>query len=129
MKTLLKLESLGLLAFFTLIYFSVLQGKSSTFFLCFLLPDLAFLLLLFSKKATIIAYNFLHHLGALAIITGLGYFLNNPFLLELGVIFMAHACFDRALGIGLKYFDHINHTHLGWIGKKKQLSDLSQTGV
>jgi hypothetical protein len=36
-----------------------------------------------------------------------------------GLIFMAHSCFDRVAGYGLKYFDSFDHTHLGWVGKSK----------
>ena len=36
-----------------------------------------------------------------------------------GVILYGHASMDRIFGYGLKYGDHFQHTHLGWIGKLK----------
>jgi len=30
-----------------------------------------------------------------------------------------HVAVDRALGYGLKFGDDFQHTHLGWIGKRK----------
>lgn len=120
MKLLLRLESIALFGLFTFLYFNFTDGSTLFFFLTFFAPDLAFLLLFFNKKATVVAYNVAHHLGLIALLLGLGYFLPMDGLLHLGIVFMAHAFFDRSFDIGLKYFDHINHTHLGWIGKKSE---------
>ena len=52
----------------------------------------------------------------------LGLLLNNEMVIKVGLIFMAHSCFDRVAGYGLKYLDDFDHTHLGWIGKSKDKS-------
>ena len=38
-----------------------------------------------------------------------------------GLIIYGHSSMDRALGYGLKFGDHFQHTHLGWIGKRSAL--------
>lgn len=118
MKILLRLESTVLFGLLTFGFFNFTDGSILFFFLTFFAPDLAFILLIFNKKATILVYNLTHHLGFIAVIIAISYLLSMEVLLNIGIVFMAHAYFDRSLGIGLKYFDHINHTHLGWIGKK-----------
>ena len=40
-------------------------------------------------------------------------------LLLAAIILFGHASMDRMFGYGLKFGDHFQHTHLGWIGKGK----------
>lgn len=117
MKNVLKLEELGLLLLFTLMYFHLYPGVWGFYAALFFAPDLAFAFYLISPKAGSIAYNTTHHKGLMAVLIVIGIFLQNDLLLKVGLIFMAHSCFDRVFGYGLKYADNFGHTHLGWIGK------------
>jgi hypothetical protein len=119
MKLILKLEELSLLIFFSFIYFHYFPGTWGFFLGLFFVPDISFIFFLLSKKAGAILYNVFHHKGVIVLIIALGYFLSNDLLLKTGLIFMAHSCFDRVAGYGLKYLDNFDHTHLGWIGKSK----------
>ena len=121
MKNVLKLEELGLLLLFTLMYFHLFSGSWGYYAALFFAPDLAFVFYLLSPKAGSIAYNTTHHKGLMSVLIVIGFFLQNDLLLKVGLIFMAHSCFDRVLGYGLKYADDFGHTHLGWIGKSANL--------
>lgn len=119
MKYILKLEELGLFLFFSMIYFHFFPGTWGLFLGLFFVPDVSFLFFLLSKKAGAIAYNIFHHKGVMVLTILTGYVLHYDWLMQVGLIFMAHSCFDRVAGYGLKYFDSFDHTHLGWVGKSK----------
>lgn len=119
MKIALKLEELGLLIFFSVLYFQYYQGSWGLYLGMFFVPDVSFALYLITKKLGAIAYNILHHKGVLALVILIGFFLKDDMIIKVGLIFMAHSCFDRVAGYGLKYIDDFDHTHLGWIGKSK----------
>lgn len=85
------------------------------FFLCLIL-------LFFSKKATVVVYNLLHHQGLIAVVCLAGLFLHLDLMVRVGLIFLAHSTFDRVAGYGLKYADNLDHTHLGWVGKSKHFN-------
>jgi len=119
MKNILKLEEFGLLILFSAIYINYYNGTWGLYLGLFFVPDISFILYLASKKMGAIAYNIFHHKGFIALILLLGFILDNNFIIKMGLIFMAHSCFDRILGYGLKYLDDFDHTHLGWIGKSK----------
>ena len=119
MKNILKIEELGLLILFSIIYFYHYQGSWGLYLGLFFVPDFAFALYLITKKLGSIAYNVFHHKGLMALIIIIGFFLQNELVIKVGLIFMAHSCFDRVAGYGLKYLDDFDHTHLGWIGKSK----------
>ncbi len=117
MKNILKLEELGLFLLFTVVYFQYYGVGWGLFLGLFLAPDLAFVFYLVSAKAGSIAYNFMHHKGIMALVIITGLLLHHDLIIKIGLIFMAHSCFDRIFGYGLKYPDAFEHTHLGWIGK------------
>ena len=119
MRTTLKLEQLPLFILFTLVYFEFYEGGWVLFASLFFAPDLAFLAILINKKVATIAYNAAHHKGLISLMMIIGYVISNELLILIGLIFMAHSCFDRMLGYGLKFFDSFDHTHLGWMGKSK----------
>jgi hypothetical protein len=119
MKTILKLEELGLLILFSVLYFQYYQGSWRFYLGLFFIPDVSFVLYLITKKLGAIAYNVFHHKGVLALVILIGFFFKYEMIAKVGVIFMAHSCFDRVAGYGLKYLDDFDHTHLGWIGKSK----------
>ena len=118
MKNVLKLEELGLLALFTVVYFHFYPGTWGLYLGLFFVPDISFALYLVSAKAGAVAYNFLHHKGVMAVVVLTGLYLQDDLLIKIGLIFLAHSSFDRVLGYGLKYPDSFSHTHLGWIGKE-----------
>jgi hypothetical protein len=122
MKFVLKLEELGLVILFSFIYFHFYQGGWPLFLGLFFVPDISFILFLVSRKVGAAGYNILHHKGFMVMVMFVGYLLNNAIVIQTGLIFMAHSCFDRFVGYGLKYFDSFEHTHLGWVGKSKQLN-------
>ena len=122
MKNVLKLEYLGLLIFFSSMYFQFFPGSWGIFLALFFVPDISFAAYLISKKAGAIVYNCLHHQGLMAVVFGIGYFNHQEWLMRIGLIFLAHSFFDRVAGYGLKYPDSFDHTHLGWIGKSKNLN-------
>ncbi len=117
MKQILKLEELGLLILFGVIYFQYYHGTWGLYLGLFFVPDVSFVLFLITKKLGAIAYNVFHHKGVMALVILTGFLLQDDLVSKIGLIFMAHSCFDRVAGYGLKYFDSFDHTHLGWIGK------------
>ncbi|MEZ4902698.1 MAG: DUF4260 domain-containing protein [Spirosomataceae bacterium] len=122
MKYIIKLEELGLFGLFSIVYFYHLHGLWGLFLGLFFVPDVVFLLYLINKKTGAIAYNIFHHRGVIALMILMGMAFQNDMTIKVGLIFMAHSCFDRVFGYGLKYFDSFDHTHLGWIGKSKHLN-------
>ena len=119
MKLVLKLEELGLLVLFSLIYFQFYEGSWGLYLAFFFVPDVSFVLFLITPQIGAIAYNVFHHKGVMALVILAGFLLKNDLVIKVGLIFMAHSSFDRVAGYGLKYFDSFDHTHLGWIGKSK----------
>lgn len=119
MKSVLKLEELALFGLFTLTYFYLYPGIWIFFLALFFVPDVSFVFYLISTKVGAIAYNILHHKGIMALVVVLGFYMENDLMIKIGLIFLAHSSFDRVFGYGLKYDDHFEHTHLGWIGKSK----------
>jgi len=122
MKNIIKLEEVGLLILFSILYFNFYNGTWGFFLALFFVPDVSFASYLIHKKAGTIAYNFFHHKGVMAAVIAIGLYFSNDLVSKIGLIFMAHSCFDRALGYGLKYSDSFDHTHLGWIGKSKHFN-------
>ncbi len=119
MKFVLKVEEFCLLILFSVAYFYYFNGTWSLYLALFFVPDISFILYLITKKLGAIAYNIFHHKGVMSMVALLGLLLNNQLIIKIGLIFMAHSCFDRVAGYGLKYLDDFDHTHLGWIGKSK----------
>jgi hypothetical protein len=119
MKNLLKLEELGLMILFSFAYFHLFNGSWILFVSLFFVPDLSFIAYLISKNAGTVSYNAFHHKGIMVVLILSGFVLQNNLIIQTGLIFMSHSCFDRAIGYGLKYGDSFDHTHLGWIGKNK----------
>ena len=115
MKTLVRLEELGLFLF-SIYLFSSLPFPWWTFPLLLLAPDLSIGVYLAGPHVGAVAYNLVHH-RALALIYYVGgVLLGAPGLSLAGVILFAHSSLDRALGYGLKFADRFTNTHLGSIG-------------
>ena len=131
MKNVLKLEEL---AQFGLILFALAAAHQPwwIFLLLLLGPDIGMLGYLINTKAGALTYNLLHHKGVAIgfVIAGAIVRHSGPFeltsgkveelLLIIGLILYGHSSMDRMLGYGLKFSDHFQHTHLGWIGKGQQ---------
>lgn len=81
------------------------------------LPDLLMAGYLYSTRLGALAYNLVHATPIPAVGIAIGWWQHSPLLLAIGLVWLAHIGLDRALGYGLKYPDHFQHTHLGHIGR------------
>jgi Domain of unknown function (DUF4260) len=88
------------------------------FALLFLAPDLAMLAYVAGPRAGAILYNLAHHVALPLGLTLAGFFAGVPLATAVGLIWIAHIGFDRALGYGLKYSTRFRDTHLGRIGRR-----------
>ncbi len=117
MKSLLKLEEVLLFVAFTGIYFYYMDGSWSFFLVLFFVPDVTFLPYLITHGIGAFFYNAFHHKGLIILFLIIGGYFKITVMVDVSLIFLAHSCFDRIFGYGLKYSDSFEHTHLGWIGK------------
>ncbi len=129
MKNLLKLEEL---AQFLLCLLALVMNDVPwwAYLLLALGPDIAMLGYLVNTRTGAIAYNLLHHKGVAVLVAACGFaseFLNMlsgtnnlaSTLIIAAIILYGHSSMDRFFGYGLKFGDSFQHTHLGWIGKRK----------
>ena len=116
MKLTLKAEEAALFML-ALVLFRPLGMSGWWFAAFFLAPDLGMLGYLANPRLGALTYNLLHHKGLAVLLYLAGLFLDHEWLQFTGLLLLAHASFDRALGYGLKYPDSFHHTHLGYIGK------------
>ncbi|MBL8001773.1 MAG: DUF4260 domain-containing protein [Flavobacteriales bacterium] len=129
MKTLLRLEELA--QFLACLLLLVMNAVPWWAYLLLLLgPDFGMLGYLVNTRVGAITYNLFHHKGIALLVAALALgsdLLNLALatpglghgLLLTAIILFGHSSMDRALGYGLKFGDHFQHTHLGWIGKGK----------
>jgi hypothetical protein len=117
MKTLIRLEELGLFLF-TIYLFSLLRLPWWYFLLLLFVPDLSILGYVAGARVGALVYDFIHHRALALIYYVAGVSLGLPLLALGGIILFAHSSLDRTLGYGLKFPDAFNHTHLGMIGGK-----------
>lgn len=88
-------------------------GSWEMFAALFLVPGVAFAAFLAGPRIGSIVYNALHTtLGPLLLI-GAGYGAGRSLFVQMGLVWLAHIGFDRALGFGLKYASGFAATHLG----------------
>ena len=99
--------------------YGVWGGSWWVFALLFLVPDLSFIAYLSDPKSGAVVYNAAHSYMAPVALMTLGFALGEPLVLSIGMIWLAHIGFDRALGYGLKYQAGFGFTHLGRIGRAK----------
>lgn len=117
-RVLLRLEGLCVLVVSLLAYAKFGDGWA-IFALFFFTPDLSFLGYLAGPKFGAVLYNCAHSvIGALAVLAA-GVFLSVSAAATVGLIWLAHIGFDRALGYGLKYSAGFGFTHLGLIGRAR----------
>jgi hypothetical protein len=117
MKTVLKLEELGLFIF-GIYLFSFLNYQWWWFLALILAPDLSMLGYAVNAKIGAFSYNVFHHRGIAVLLYILGSYLHIEVLQLIGTILFSHAAMDRFFGYGLKYETGFKYTHLGEIGKK-----------
>lgn len=86
--------------------------------LLFFAPDGSWLGYLFGPRVGALSYNAAHLYAGGAILAGVGHAFGLAGLwTNLGLIWMAHVGYDRALGYGLKEITGFTDTHLGRIGR------------
>jgi hypothetical protein len=111
-KFLLHLEGLGVLAGAAWLYRD-LGASWLLFALLFLAPDLFMVGYLGGTGVGAWVYNLGHTYVVPSALLVLAYYGGHPALFPIGLIWIAHIGFDRALGWGLKYGDSFKATHLG----------------
>ena len=111
-KIVLRLEGLTLFAAMLVLY-ATWGGSWWIFAILFLAPDLSFVAYLIDPKTGAFAYNAAHSYMAPVALLTLGFGLDEPLILSIAMIWLAHIGIDRALGYGLKYEAGFGFTHLG----------------
>ncbi|SFJ73372.1 DUF4260 domain-containing protein [Celeribacter neptunius] len=86
--------------------------------LLFFTPDLSFAAYGAGPRVGAVVYNLLHLYAFGALVALIGWLTAAPVALCLGLLWIAHAGFDRVLGYGLKSSEGFGVTHLGRIGRK-----------
>ncbi len=119
MNNLIKLEELGQFLL-SILLFNQLDYAWWVFPACLLLPDLSMIGYVANTKIGAWVYNFFHHKLLAIAMLGLGLWIDSSLLSLAGVITFGHSAMDRIFGYGLKLNDNFKHTHLGWIGEKRE---------
>lgn len=88
-------------------------------FLVFFAPDLSFAAYLFGPRVGAFGYNLVHLYAFGLWVAVLGLTVGGFDIVALGLLWLAHAGFDRALGYGLKSGEAFVITHLGRIGPNR----------
>lgn len=114
MKTLLRLESLGVLLVSVCFYYDN-HFSWVTFLALILVPDLTMFGYYFGSRVGARCYNLFHTYVFPLLFIGIGFMLDNSIWTMLGLIWTAHIAIDRSLGFGLKYQDNFKKTHLGQV--------------
>jgi hypothetical protein len=117
-RMLLRLEGATVLAA-TIAVYAAAGFSWPLFLVLFLAPDLAMFAYLGGPRIGAVGYNLVHtYVGAIALALA-GFFGGSAVTTAIGLIWIAHIGFDRALGFGLKYPTSFHDTHLsrGRIGR------------
>ena len=88
-------------------------------FVVFLAFDLSALFYLANTRVGAASYNAVHNYAAPALLFVAFIATDVRWLAFVALAWALHVAVDRALGYGLKFDDDFQHTHLGWIGRKK----------
>lgn len=116
MKTILKLEEVGLFIF-GIFLFHQLYFQWWWFLILILAPDISMIGYIMGNRVGALSYNFFHHRGVAVLVYLLGVYFNNQIIQLVGVILFSHSTMDRIFGYGLKYESGFKFTHLGEIEK------------
>lgn len=84
----------------------------------FFAPDLSFFAYALGPRIGARVYNLVHVYALGTVLMALGLLVSMPVLSGLGALWLAHSCFDRLFGYGLKAESAFQDTHLGRIGKR-----------
>jgi hypothetical protein len=118
--TILRLE--GLVAFLvSLIVYGYASGDWLLLIPLLILPDLSILGYLRGPRVGAVLYNAVHNWAIAGIFVGAWLLTGQPALLIVGIALTAHVGADRLLGYGLKYPTSFQETHLGWIGRRRDV--------
>jgi hypothetical protein len=90
-----------------------------------LLPDLSMLGYLRGPRVGALVYNAAHNWAAGLALLGLGLAVDVAPVAIAGAILVAHVGMDRALGYGLKLPTSFQDTHLGRIGRQKEVASIT----
>lgn len=82
------------------------------------LPDIFMVGYAKSTRLGALVYNIGHTYLPPACLALYGLHSQRPFMLSIGLVWLAHIGMDRALGYGLKYDDNFKDTHLGSLLKR-----------
>ena len=85
-----------------------------------LLPDIGMLGYVVNTRIGALTYNLFHHKAIALGVWILGLYMGNEWIELSGIILFGHASMDRIFGYGLKYPDHFQHTHLGWLKQNQE---------
>lgn len=85
-----------------------------------LAPDLLMVGYVRSTKLGATLYNLAHATPLPAALAAFGWWQDHRLATAAGLVWLAHIGMDRVLGYGLKYDDHFQHTHLGFIGTRSR---------
>ena len=122
-RLLIRLEGLALFLTATAAW-ALAGGGLWPYLLLFFAPDLGLPAYRVGARIGAVAYNTLHSLLLPLALIGTDLALRLAgneaprMVLLAGLLLLAHAGFDRALGYGLKYASGFADTHLGRIGRK-----------
>lgn len=108
-SVLLRIEGAVLFAM-SLLFYARGEGGWVTFLLLVLAPDLSMLGYLAGPQAGAAVYNLFHIYAGPVVLLALG--VDQPPLVSLALIWLAHIGADRLLGFGLKYPTAFKDTHL-----------------
>lgn len=117
-KGFLRLD--GLVLFLaTLFLFESTHQKWWIFLALFFVPDIFMLGYLKDTKVGALFYNVGHSYFAPAMTLFIGWRVSSLLTMAIGIIWLGHIGFDRAIGYGLKYDDNFKTTHLGSLVNNK----------
>ena len=115
-RLLLRAEGLALLLTAVSLFWHI-GGDWRVFALLFLVPDLSFAGYLAGPRVGALAYNAMHSTILPLTLTSAALASDQRSVLVIGLIWLSHIGFDRALGYGLKHARGFGFTHLGPIGR------------
>src|SRR3954468_18038258 len=110
-KILLHLEGVAVFVA-ACVFYREIGASWIKFAVLFLVPDLFMLGYLIDKRVGARLYNSVHTYTAPFLLWTVVYFGNQPRLLPICMIWIAHIGVDRFLGYGLKYDSDFKDTHL-----------------
>jgi hypothetical protein len=107
MKTLIKLEEVGLVAL-SFYLFLALDYAWWWFPLLFFTPDISLVGFIVNKTTGAMTYNFIHHKALSIGLYLVGSFIHVPALQLAGLVMFGHSSFDRVLGFEFQKTERIH---------------------